>query len=140
MEITTFTDLIVWRRAMDLVVDVYRVSDTFPRNELFVLTGQTRKSSISIPSNIAEGFCRHSLPAYINHVNIALGSEGELFTQLELARRLGFADSKTLEQPFQNLAEVGRMMTGLVKALELKLESQKSHKQTTRRWSLGPIP
>ena len=91
MEIKNFTDLYVWQRSMDLVVDVYRVTEQFPRSELFVLTAQTHKSVISLPSNIAEGFRRQqrSLLAYLNHLDIALGSEGELFTQLEIARKLG---------------------------------------------------
>ena len=125
MEITNFTELLVWQRAMDLAVDVYRLTGTFPRSELFVLTAQSRKSGNSIPSNIAEGCARRSLPAYINHVNIALGSEGEIFTQLTLGHRLGFCDAKQLDGTLTKLSEVGRMMTGLVQSLELKLENQK---------------
>src|SRR5687768_12687208 len=106
MKITHFKELTVWQRAMDLVVDVYRLTETYPRSEMFVLTSHTRKTAISIPSNIAEGCCRRSTPAYINHVNIALGSEGELYTQLEASRRLGFASSDRVESLFKDLAEV----------------------------------
>lgn len=120
MQITSFTDLKVWQRAMDVAVHVYKVTETFPRSELFVLTAQAHKSAISIPSNIAEGFCRRSQASYINHVNIALGSEGELFTQLELGCRLGFATPAALTPLFDDLSEVGRMMRGLVKSLEMK--------------------
>ena len=118
MPITNFTQLQVWQRAMDLVVDVYRIAGSFPRTELFVLGAQTNKSVISIPSNIAEGFCRRSNPAYINHLNIALGSEGELFTQLEIGRRLGFVTANVLARPLQDLSEVGRMINGLITSLE----------------------
>ena len=116
--IHNFTDLKVWQRSMDLVVDVYRLTDGYPKSERFALSHQTRKSVVSIPSNIAEGFCRGSELAYINHLNIALGSEGELFTQLECGRRLGFAKDPRLEKYFDDLSQVGKMMRGLVKSLE----------------------
>jgi four helix bundle protein len=88
MPLTHFSQLSAWQRAMDLVVEVYRLTDSYPSHERFGLTAQARRSAISIPSNIAEGFCRRSLAAYINHLNIALGSEGELSTLLEISRRL----------------------------------------------------
>jgi four helix bundle protein len=113
-----FTDLNVWQRSMDLVVDVYRLTDGYPKSERFALSHQTRKSVVSIPSNIAEGFCRRSALAYINHLNIALGSEGELFTQLECGRRLGFAWDPRLEKYFDDLSQVGKMLNGLVRSLE----------------------
>ena len=116
--IHNFTDLKVWQRSMDLVVNVYRLTDGYPKSERFALSHQTRKSVVSIPSNIAEGYCRRSQLAYINHLNIGLGSEGELFTQLECGRRLGFAKDPKLEKHFDDLSQVGKMMRGLVKSLE----------------------
>jgi four helix bundle protein len=97
-------------------------SSRFPRSEQFGLTFQTNKSVISIPSNVAEGFRRQrrSLLAYLNHLDIALGSEGELFTQLECGRRLGFVSAKILEKPFDDLSEIGRMLNGLMTSLESK--------------------
>jgi four helix bundle protein len=103
---------------MDLVVDVYRLTDGYPKSERFSLSQQTRKSVVSIPSNIAEGFCRRSQLTYINHLNVALGSEGELFTQLECGRRLGFAKDARLEKYFNDLSQVGKMLRGLVDSLE----------------------
>ena len=125
MKINNFTDLLVWQRSMDLVVDVYRLTKAFPVDERFVLTAQTRRSAISIPSNVAEGFRRQrrSLLSYINHLYIALGSEGELFTQLEACRRLGYLSAKDLERPFADLREIGRMLNGLVSSLEANLNS-----------------
>jgi four helix bundle protein len=125
-EIQDFRDLRVWQRSMDLVLDVYRITDAYPRHELFNLTTQTRKSAISIPSNISEGANRRALPAYVNHVNIAMGSEGELFTPLEVGRRLGYVSTKDLEKPFSDLAEIGRMLNGLSTALELAIERQRA--------------
>ena len=91
--------------------------------------GHTRKSAISIPSNVAEGANRRALPAYVNHVNIAMGSEGELFTQLELGRRLGYISANDLAKPFSDLAEIGRMLNGLSTSLELAIERQKAQQQ-----------
>jgi four helix bundle protein len=117
-DIHNFTDLKVWQRSMDLVVDLYRLTDSYPKSEMFVLTSHTRKTAISIPSNIAEGFCRGSTATYISHLNVALGSEGELFTQMECARRLGFAKDAHLERYFDDLSQVGKMLRGLVKSLD----------------------
>ena len=127
--IQDFRDLVVWQRSMDLVLDVYRLTDAYPRYEMFNLTTHTRKSAISIPSNVAEGANRRSLPPYINHVNIAMGSEAELFTQLMVGQRLGYVAEKDLEKPFSNLAEIGRMLNGLSTSLELALERQKARRQ-----------
>ncbi|HXG90708.1 MAG TPA: four helix bundle protein [Vicinamibacterales bacterium] len=118
MTITHFKELMVWQQAMELAVNVYKVTDAYPRSELFVLTSQTRKSAISIPSNIAEGCSRRSTPSFINHVHIALGSEAELFTQLELALRLGLATREQLAHVFAALQSVGKMMNALATSLE----------------------
>ena len=101
MQIDNFTDLIVWQKAIDLLVDVYGITSKYPRSEQFGLTFQTNKSSISIPSNIAEGFRRQrrSISTYINHLDISLGSEGELYTQLHAGLRLGFIKEKDLLRP-----------------------------------------
>ena len=129
LEIQDFRDLRVWQRSMDLVLDVYGITNRYPRHELFNLTTHTRKSSISIPSNVAEGANRHALPAYVNHVNIAMGSEGELFTQLEIGRRLGYVSLKELEKVFSDLAEIGRMLNGLATSLELAIARQKAQQK-----------
>ena len=101
------------------------MTDSFPVRERFVLSAQTRKSAISIPSNIAEGFCRKSLPTYINHLKIALGSEGELFTQLEIGKRLRYASAADVDRRLRDLSEVGRMMRGLLTSLEDLLEAER---------------
>lgn len=118
MPLKDFTDLIVWQRSLDLVVQVYKLTDAFPISERFVLTSQIRRSAISIPSNIAEGFRRQSTAAYLNFWSIALGSEGELYTQLELSRRLGFVADARLTNCVDELAQIGRMLRGLMNSLE----------------------
>ena len=122
--IQNFTNLKVWQRAMELVVDIYRLTDCYPKTERFALTYQTRKSVVSIPSNIAEGFRRKSERVYVHHLNVALGSEGELFTQLECGRRLGFAKDPRLEKYFDDLSQIGRMLRGLVKSIECRAQDQ----------------
>ena len=116
MRVRSFTSLLVWQRAMDLVVEVYHATEGYPKTERFVLTSHTRRTATSIPSNIAEGCCRGTTPAFVNHLNVALGSEGELFTQLELAKRLGFGNATQLESCLDRLSEVGRMLRGLVRS------------------------
>jgi four helix bundle protein len=114
--IHTFRDLDVWRKGMDLVVRVYRSTDRFPKSETFGLTSQLRRAAVSIPSNIAEGKAIGG-NGYPRHLKIAMGSEAELQTQLELARRLNFLDQGDADDLLEHAAEVGRMLAGLFKAL-----------------------
>src|SRR5689334_3505862 len=85
--VQSFRDLLVWQKGMDLAVLVYKISEKFPRSEMFGLSSQVRRAAVSIPSNVAEGKAIGG-QNYPRHVKIALGSEAELQTQLELAKRL----------------------------------------------------
>ena len=106
---------------MNLVEECYRATAYFPKVELYGLTSQVRKAAVSIPSNIAEGHCRRSTRAYLNHVSIALGSHGEFATCIELSERLGYV-SKAETSRLQPLSDaVGKMLYGLYSALERKL-------------------
>ena len=87
-KISSFRDLVVWQKAMALAERGYRCSKQLPRDDQLVLGHQIRKSCVSVPSNIAEGFGRHSTAEYIHHLRFSKGSVNELQTQLELARRL----------------------------------------------------
>ncbi len=117
MPIPTFRDLIVWQRAMVLAENVYKLTASFPTEERFGLTAQLRRTVVSIPSNIAEGKGRQKTGPYVNHLKIALGSEAELQTQLELAYRLGFTERKRVAPLLDAASEVGRMLNGLVASL-----------------------
>jgi len=88
--IHTYKDLIVWQKAMDLVVEIYRITTFFPKSELYGLVSQVRRSSISIPSNIAEGRFRGTKKDYLNFLRIAYASGAELETQIEISKRLEF--------------------------------------------------
>jgi four helix bundle protein len=116
--IRSFRDLEAWKRAMRLAVEAYRVSEQFPRHERFGLTHQFRRAAISIPSNIAEGHSRRTRPAYINHLNIALGSLAEFETQLVLAVSLGFVPEQEIGQLARFLRETSQLVMALVHALE----------------------
>ena len=106
----------VWQRAMVLVEKVYELTERFPRTEVFGLTAQLRRAAVSIPSNIAEGHARRA-GNYRHHLNIALGSEAELQTQLELAYRLKLVAKAKVLPLLNDAAEVGRMLHGLSASL-----------------------
>src|SRR5688572_3886900 len=85
-----FRDLKVWQRSMDLVERIYEVSAAFPKDERFGITAQIRRAAVSVPSNIGDGSRRKKRNAFLNHLDIALGSQAEVEVQLEIAKRLRF--------------------------------------------------
>jgi four helix bundle protein len=114
--IQTFRDLTVWQKAMALAVNVYNASDKLPRGELYGLTSQIRRAVVSIPSNIAEGKALGG-QNYPKHLRIAIGSESELQTQIELARRLKMLTERESCSVIEQTSEVGRMLAALLKSL-----------------------
>jgi four helix bundle protein len=118
-------DLIVWQKAMDLVVTVYRITKTFPKTEIYGLASQMQRAAVSIPSNIAEGHGLKQTQAYARHLAIANGSLTELETQLEIARRLGYLTTEN-ESVMNQAGEVGRMLAGLRRSLQSRLGSPES--------------
>jgi four helix bundle protein len=116
--IKSFRDLLVWQKAMDLAVRAYETSMRFPRQHQDVLGFQVRKSSVSIPSNISEGFSRHSRAHYVQHLWTAHASDAELETQLEIGHRVKIVGPDELEFLLRDAQEVARMLNGLVKSLE----------------------
>ena len=114
----SFRDLKVWRDAMTLVEDVYRITQAFPADERFGLTAQLRRAAVSIPSNIGEGKRRKRQRAFLHHLDIALGSQGEVDVQLELAVRLGFLAKTQYDAVVKRVDEVGRMLNGLIESMQ----------------------
>ena len=114
----SFRDLDVWREAMALVEDVYRVSRDFPAAERFGLTSQLRRAAVSVPSNIGEGNRRKRRKAYLYHLDVALGSQAEVDVQLELASRLAYLKEDDYRQIIERVDRVGRMLNGLIGALQ----------------------
>lgn len=112
-----FQDLIVWQRSIKLVEATYKILEKLPNNEKFVLSDQMRRSSVSIPSNIAEGQKRLGNKETIQFSGIALGSLAELQTQLILCNRLYSLQTDAL---IQECDEIAKMLTALIKALRSK--------------------
>jgi len=119
--VKSFRDLLVWQKAMQLAVSIYRLTQDFPRDELYGLTGQIRRAAVSIPSNIAEGHGRMGTGEYRQFLGIARGSNFELQTQIEIARALGLGDSKLLDDAEKLSFEVGKMISGILNAIKDKL-------------------
>jgi len=103
---------------MDLVEDLYKITKDFPKEELYSLTSQLRRSVISIPSNIAEGAARNSKKEFIQFLHIALGSTAELETQLLISERLGYL--KESSEYLNKLNEIKKMLLGLLSFLKNK--------------------
>ena len=111
---TAYSDLLVWRKAMDLVCHVYSCTRSFPKEELYGLSSQMRRSAVSVPSNIAEGKGRFSRKELVQFLFHARGSLMELETQILIADRLGYIDSKTTGVLCSECTEIARMLNGLV--------------------------
>jgi len=107
-----YKDLIVWQKSMVLVKKVYEITKSYPKEELYALTSQTKKSAISIPSNIAEGKGRGSNKDFIRFLYMALGSLYELQTQIEIAEKLGFI--KDPKDFFQLSLQIEKMLNRLI--------------------------
>ena len=112
-----FKDLVAWKKAIDLVAEVYRVTDNFPRREVYSLTDQMRRAAVSVPSNIAEGQAHHSHREFLRFLQHSAGSLAELETQLVIAERLGYGESRSIESVLQKVHEVGRIVGGLMASL-----------------------
>ncbi|MBR3566967.1 MAG: four helix bundle protein [Salinivirgaceae bacterium] len=127
----SYKDLQVWNKAMDLTTMVYDALKTFPPKEEYGLSSQMRRSSVSIPSNIAEGYGRNSTLDYCRFLQIALGSAYELETQVELAHRLNYIDNETTQMLAAQLSEVGRMLNSMINKIKPdKDKSQNTNNQT----------
>lgn len=121
MEIKSFRDLLVWQKAMDFVVKVYRVSACFPREELYGLTSQVRRAAVSVPSNISEGHGRETTPDFLKFLGIAYGSLNEAQTQILIGERLGFINESQRTDLIDSAGEVARLLNGLRRSLVAKL-------------------
>lgn len=121
MPVLHYQELLVWQRAVDLVVSVYRMTRMWPSEEQFGLTNQVRRASVSIPSNIAEGQGRATTREFLQYLAIARGSLQEVETQLVVAQRLEFSDATTFTSVFEQTAEVGRLLQGLMRRLRSPL-------------------
>lgn len=114
----SYKDLLVWQKALDLVVQVYVLSGKFPATETYGLKAQLQRAAVSVPSNIAEGQARGTSNAEFGRfIRIALGSLAEVDTQLEVAIRLGFVTDDETESAFAMAFEIRKMLFGLLRKL-----------------------
>jgi four helix bundle protein len=116
--IQSFRDLQIWQKSMQLAVATYQLTRDFPREELYGLTSQIRRSAVSVPSNIAEGQGRLNLGEFKQFLGIARGSNCELQTQLEIAVALGFGKPELLRDAGSLSQEVGKMIYAFLESLK----------------------
>ena len=127
-----YKELEVWQKAVNLVVDIYRLTKNFPIEEKYGLVSQIRRSATSFPANIAEGWGRGSTKEYINFLMIARGSLMELDTHLIVSQNLGFLNPK--EDPFKKVQDqimrVGMMLNRLIQSLKMRSSSRTPRPET----------
>ena len=116
--IKSYRDLIIWQKSMQLVTKVYRKTKILPREELYGLVAQIRRSSVSIPSNIAEGYGRNSTNDYLRFLQIASGSLYELQTQLEICLNLEYLSKEDFESIDEQSREIERMLGSLIQKVD----------------------
>lgn len=116
-EIRSYRDLRVWRNALELAKDVYRLTRNWPKEELYGLTAQTRRAATSIPANIAEGYGRQNRGSYVQFLRIAQGSLKELETHLILASQIEITTEAAIEPLLNDSDDLGKMLFGLIRKL-----------------------
>jgi len=126
MTVRKYTELIAWRRAMDLVQTVYEIVRELPAEERYGLGTQMRKASVSVPTNIAEGQGRKTSPEFRRYLSIALGSLTELETELFLVSRLQLGPEMRVQSALDLAAEVGRLTNGLYRSLPQRRTERRS--------------
>ena len=114
----TFRDLLIWQKSMALVTNCYTISSNFPKEELFGLTSQIRRCSISIPSNIAEGFGRGTNKEYFRFLTISLGSLFEFQTQIEIAYNLNYITLENFNKLYEDSRELERMLASFMNKIK----------------------
>ena len=111
---SNFRNLLVWQKSMSLITKIYVSTKKFPKEEIYGLTSQIRRSSISIPSNIAEGFGRDSNKEYLRFLNVSIASLFELQTQLEIAKNIEYLTQEEYNNLYEDSREVERMLVAFI--------------------------
>jgi four helix bundle protein len=114
----THKDLDVWKKSIALVASIYKITSSFPKEEIYGLTSQIRRSAVSIPSNIAEGAARNHINEFRQFLYISLASAAELETQLIISNMLNFIDNQKSEELILELNSISKMLQGLIKSLK----------------------
>lgn len=114
----THKDLLIWQKSMDLVTEIYKITKGFPKEEIYGLTSQIRRSSVSVPSNIAEGTVRKSDKEFKQFLFIALGSLSELETQIIIAKNLEYIDQNINDTINLKIIAINKMISSLIKTIK----------------------
>lgn len=118
--VNDFKDLLVWQKSIILVEDVYKLVKLLPKEETYALSDQMRRSAVSIPSNIAEGFDRNSIKEYIHFLYISMASASELETQIIISNKIGYI--LEIKNILDELIQIKKMLRGLIKSLKLRIK------------------
>lgn len=113
MKVLNYTELIVWRKAMDLVEEIYLLTKKFPKEERYSLTDQIRRAAVSIPSSIAEGQQRNTTAQFKYFLSVSQGSRAEVETQIIIAWRLKYIEENEMRKTLSICSEIGKMINGL---------------------------
>jgi four helix bundle protein len=113
----SYRDLVAWQKAMDLVEEIYRLTQDFPACEQFGLVNQLRRATVSVPSNIAEGQGHRSGKQFVHFLRMARGSLQEVETQIQIAGRLGYLNETAVSSVCALYEEVGRLLAGLIRSI-----------------------
>jgi len=127
---STYKDLKVWSKSIDLAVAIYKAVKQLPKEELYGLSDQMRRAVVSIPSNIAEGNQRDTTREYVHFLHIAKGSVAELDTQILLCDRLEYIKKEDVDDLYNQCSEIGRMLNGLINKL---LEKENERRIQTKK-------
>ena len=115
---SNFRNLLIWQKSMVLVTKIYTVTNNFPKEEVFGLTSQIKRSAISIPSNIDEGLGRESSKEFLRFLKISIGSLFELQTQLEIAKNIIYLDEETFNNLYEDTRELERMIVSFTNKIK----------------------
>ena len=124
MRVRDYRDLVVWKRALDFVAEIYRITAAFPRDERFGLTAQLRRASVSVSANIAEGSGRKTGRDFLKFLSYARGSLKEAESMLFIAQRLQFVSASDCIEALRLADETSRMLAGLRGSIEKRIESR----------------
>lgn len=119
MYIKSYKELIVWQKSIDLAKEIYKLTESFPKNEIYGLSSQIRRSAVSVPSNIAEGYGRRTQKEFTQFLAIAYGSLLELETQLILSKQLYYSQLKNYLKPEMLITEISKMLNSMINKFKL---------------------
>ena len=120
-KINDYKDLLVWKKSMNLVIDVYDTTRQLPKDEIYGISNQMRRAAVSIPSNIAEGYGRQTPKSYVHFLTVARGSIYELETQLLICKKIHQISSETIKDLLTTISEIKKMLTTLINRLHQQL-------------------